>query len=315
MRLDPIPMTRIAELIVRCVGALAVATALRAADPSFRPIPLAGMANTFAVGSRLYSGSSPVGDAAFAALAGLGVRTIVSVDGAAPDAASAVRHGIRYIHLPFGYDGIPASNAVRLVKAVGSVAGPVYFHCHHGKHRGPAAVAVVCEAIDGWKPALAHAWMHAAGTATNYAGLYRSAAEFRPPLPAELAAVGNDFPSRAPTPGLVDAMVSIDARFDGLKSLRKAGFGAAIGRGEGVPSDEALQLVEWFREARRTGLGAERGPRWADGLSRAETAARRLHESLRNLETARSPEAESAVETCIRAVSDSCAACHKAVRD
>ena len=39
---------------------------------------------------------------------------------------------------PIGYDGVPREQALRMIKAVQVAKGPVYFHCHHGKHRGPA---------------------------------------------------------------------------------------------------------------------------------------------------------------------------------
>src|SRR5262245_5214765 len=70
-----------------------------------QPLEVPGLHNVFRVSERVYSGSSPDGDAGFAALEKLGVKTIISVDGAKPDAEAAGRHGLRYVHLPFGYDG------------------------------------------------------------------------------------------------------------------------------------------------------------------------------------------------------------------
>ena len=318
MRPDPMSTMRFFLPGIRWIVAVLAGFAALAADPvatDFRPLPLDGMENTFAVGKRLYSGSSPEGDAAFAALEKLGVRTIVSVDGAVPDAAGAQRHGIRYIHLPFGYDGIPSTNALRLAKAIATVDGPVYLHCHHGKHRGPAAVAIVCEALDGWKPEQAVAWMRAAGTSTNYAGLYRSVAEFRAPTAAELAAVPAGFSPRAPTPALVDAMVRIDGHIDALDLARKAGFATPKEHPDLVPSGEALQLLELFREARRTGLGAGRGPKHDDGLARAEEAAGRLHDAIQSLDKSRTAPSLAAAEKSLAALRQTCAACHKAERD
>ena len=86
-----------------------------AADPV--PLELPGIHNAFRVTDRILSGSQPEGDAAFAELARLGVKTIVSVDGAKPDVASARKNGMRYIHLPFGYDGIPAERIAQLTRA------------------------------------------------------------------------------------------------------------------------------------------------------------------------------------------------------
>src|SRR5438046_379302 len=81
-----------------------VAGATFAAAPV--PAEFPGIENAFRVTDRMISGSQPEGDAAFAALAKAGVKTIISVDGSKPDVATAKKYGLRYIHLPIGYDGI-----------------------------------------------------------------------------------------------------------------------------------------------------------------------------------------------------------------
>jgi len=47
---------------------------------------------------------------------------------------------------------ITQTRGVELARAVqaAEAQGPVYLHCHHGKHRAPTAAAVVCRALDGW---------------------------------------------------------------------------------------------------------------------------------------------------------------------
>jgi protein tyrosine phosphatase (PTP) superfamily phosphohydrolase (DUF442 family) len=106
---------------------------------------------------RVISGGLPEGDEAFAELKALGVRTIVSVDGAEPDVDTATRYGLKYVHLPHGYDGIPESRVRELAKAVRELEGPLYIHCHLGKHRSPAAASAACVAA-GLLPA-ADRWM------------------------------------------------------------------------------------------------------------------------------------------------------------
>ena len=66
--------------------------ALRADDASkaatngvAKPIEIVGVHNAFRVSEKIYSGSQPESDAAFAALKNLGVKTIVSVDGGKPE--------------------------------------------------------------------------------------------------------------------------------------------------------------------------------------------------------------------------------------
>src|ERR1051326_9522581 len=63
-----------------------------------QPMTLPGLRNVFRVGRRLYSGAAPADEAGFRSLCALGVRTIISVDGATPDVAAARRHGLRYVH-------------------------------------------------------------------------------------------------------------------------------------------------------------------------------------------------------------------------
>src|SRR5690606_26674668 len=105
--------------------------------------------------------------------------------------------GMRYVHLPHGYDGISTNIQLQLASAAGTLPGPIYVHCHHGMHRGPAAAAVVCMANDGWTAAQATAWLHAAGTSTNYAGLFGTVRDFKIPSTETLRSVSTNFPEVA----------------------------------------------------------------------------------------------------------------------
>ncbi|HLX72519.1 MAG TPA: hypothetical protein VKV04_23100, partial [Verrucomicrobiae bacterium] len=153
------------------------------------PLKAQGLDNFYQLSDRFYSGAAPEGDAAFAELQKLGIKTIITVDGTKPDADTARRFGIRYVHLPIGYDGVPPAQALRLVKAAETLPGPIYIHCHHGMHRGPSGAAVICMSVEGWTPDQAEAWLHLAGTSADYPGLYRSVKTFRPPSDAVLQKV------------------------------------------------------------------------------------------------------------------------------
>ena len=276
--------------------------------PPYRPMQLQGLDNVYAVAGRFFSGSVPQTDADFALLQKLGVKTVLSVDGAPPDVERAAKVGLRYVHVPFGYDGIPATNVLRLIRAAQTLPGPVYVHCHHGKHRGPAAVAVMCEGVAGWEPALAERWMKLAGTATNNAGLYRSAATFNAPSPEALAAVSTNFPSRVAVAPLAGIMVQIDQRWDALKAAQKQDFPAPT-------APNGLQLQELFHEAHRTGAGTTRGDRFESALQSADTLAADLTRQLTALDTQRTAEWVTAATEALRAVGKSCAACHRNFRD
>ena len=108
------------------------------------PKELPGLHNVHRATKIVYLGSEPHGEEAFISLKKLGVTTIVSVDGATPDVELAKKHGLRYIHIPTGYDGVDEVATKALTRVAWEIKTPLYVHCHHGKHRGPAAAAIVC---------------------------------------------------------------------------------------------------------------------------------------------------------------------------
>jgi protein tyrosine phosphatase (PTP) superfamily phosphohydrolase (DUF442 family) len=280
-----------------------------------REISEPGLENLFEVEGHLFSGAQPVGDAAFASLARRGVKTLVSVDGIPPDVEGARRHGLRYVHLPIGYDAIARTNALRLAKAVASLPGPVYIHCHHGRHRGPAAVGMVCRALYGWDAGTANAWLSTAGTDPRYGGLRASATNQAPVSSEALASMIEVFPERAATPPLVDAMVAIDGLFERLKTARDQGFlASAEGPGDRLATT-ALKLQELLRETSRLQAGIDHKAALKQDLSTAGEIAELL---VQRLETLRSnPDAPSgtAALEAFRDLSDSCVRCHRRHRD
>ncbi len=166
-----------------------------------------------AVAPGLWSGAEPDGDAHFVALARLGVKTVVSVDGLAPDVAAARRCGLRTVHVPIGYDGVPADAAASLAAVMGRVGpsgaapGGVFVHCHHGVHRGPTAAAIAGLSAGLIDRDGALALLKIAGTAPRYAGLWESVRRF------DITALPPAGPLREAVPpaGLRAAMGEIDA--------------------------------------------------------------------------------------------------------
>ncbi len=158
----------------------------RAAPPASVPLPALaddtprnypGIHNAVAYHEGFVSGSAPEGEAGFDTLAAMGIRTIVSVDGAEPEVQRAAARGIRYVHLPIGYNGFDQQRKLQLVRAVrdASQHGPVYIHCHHGKHRSAAAAATIAASLGWLSPAAGVERMRVSGTARNYPGLYTCA--------------------------------------------------------------------------------------------------------------------------------------------
>lgn len=271
---------------------------------------LAGVHNFFQATTNVYSGSQPEGDAAFAALAQLGVKTIISVDGAKPDVALAAKHGLRYVHLPFGYDGIPTNRVAELAQAARTLPGPFFVHCHHGKHRGPAAVAVLCQANGSFTAAQAEKFMHDAGTSPEYPGLYRAATNFVLPTPAQLAAVPTNFPSVSRTSSLVETMVALDAHHAHLQAVQQAGWRPTPTHPDLVPAHEVTLLWEQYRELARTADTAKRPAFYREQLATSEAAAAELRTALR----APAPDITRA-DAAFKRLSQACLDCHQRYRN
>jgi hypothetical protein len=297
-----------------CVNRPSPSIAATSGPGQFHPVAGPGIDNFFDLGHGLYSGAAPDGDVGFETLHKLGVKTVISVDGSVPRADLAAKHGLRYVHIPVGYDGIYETNALKLVKAATTLPGPIFVHCHHGMHRGPAAAAILCEGVAGWSPDQAESWLHAAGTATNYPGLYRTVRLFRPPTVAELRHSPADFPARAPTPDLVGTMVQVDAHFDVLKALQKNAFQPLPENPDATAASESLVLYELFHEAARARQGAERGKAFLDQLALADAAAADLHHRLASPVPSLPAGAESP-GSAFQALSQACLACHRIYRN
>jgi hypothetical protein len=230
------------------------------------------------------------------------------VDGAKPDAEAARRHGLRYIHLPFGYDGVPANRVAELAKAAGHDSSPVYVHCHHGLYRGPTAVAIICEATANWTTNQAQAWMRDAGTASEYAGLYRSAATFKKPTPEQLAAV-NDLPEVTKSSSVVEAMVGIDEHFSRLKLSQKANWTTPAGHADITPEHEAMLLWEQLRELDRSNDTASRSADYRAKLGNAEEAVGSLRQTFLEVGT------PATIDQSFARVGAMCSDCHKRYRN
>jgi protein tyrosine phosphatase (PTP) superfamily phosphohydrolase (DUF442 family) len=276
-------------------------------DPT--PIAEPGLPHAFRVSDRIYSGGSPEGDAGFADLERLGVKTIISVDGALPEVETAKRHGIRYIHLPVGYDRISRERVLELTKAAESCDGPIYVHCHHGTHRGPTAVAAIQMSLDpNWDAERAEAWLKLVGTDRKYVELWSLPRTLIRPTAAEVERVPVNFSSAAPVGDITRLMVDVDATFDHLKLAKAAGWTTPKGHPDIDPPHEALLLVEHFRETARLESAQKRGTEFIGLLKQAEATAGELESTLRDRNS------ESAAKTFDR-LAATCGSCHQRFRD
>jgi hypothetical protein len=229
------------------------------------------------------------------------VKTVISVDGIKPDVERARRFGLRYVHIPIGYGGIPHQKAVVLAAAASDLPRPIYVHCHHGQHRGPAAAAIMRRCRSEWTADEAVAFLKAVGTDPKYEGLYASVRE-RPPL-----AMGEvSFPEVANVPGLTARMVEIDDLSDALKKARANGWQSP--NAHDSTAHLALQLNEEFREIARLPDADARPESFRRVRSEAEHAAADLEAALR------AGDATAAGKAFDR-TADTCTNCHREHRD
>jgi protein tyrosine phosphatase (PTP) superfamily phosphohydrolase (DUF442 family) len=268
------------------------------------------------VHENVISGGLPEGDEAFAELAALGVKTVISVDGAKPDVATAEKHGLRYVHLPHGYDGIPDERAAMLAKAVRDLPGPIYIHCHHGKHRSPAAAVVGCIGAGLITEDSALSVLELAGTSPNYRGLYQSAENTQRIDQAKLDALPNDFPATVDPSPLAEAMVQLEHTHDHLQALAANSWQMIAAKPDLDAAHEALLLREHYTEMLRTNEVMALDARFVELMREGETFAQTLETELAAWKKAGSDQpVPPPVAESLAKLTQNCKACHQQFRD
>lgn len=275
-----------------------------------KPADFAGIHNVVAYAPNVFSGSMPEGEEGLETLAQLGVRTIISVDGAPPDVAGAKKLGMRYVHYPIGYNGVTPERSLELARAVKELPGPIYIHCHHGKHRsaGAAGVAVVTLGLGTEETMLER--MKVSGTAAGYKGLFQCVKDADPANAAKLAGMSGPFPEVTETPGFVQAMVQVDEINDHLKAVEKAGWTVPADHPDLVPVAEAGRLADLFRSSGKDKIAMSKDARFVELLAQASQEVADLETALGRADA--TAEEKSAL---FKKVQASCKACHVDYRD
>jgi hypothetical protein len=191
----------------------------------------------------------------------------------------------------------------------------VYLHCHHGKHRGPAAAAVAHLFIDGQCGVEdAVAVMKLAGTDPRYRGLYAAPVALRRPTAEELDAVAGEFPEVARVAATAQVMVAIDERWEHLNLARANGWRAPRDHPDVDPPHEALQLAEHYRELARLPEVKSRTAEFRNWLAAAEQEAVALEAMLRAGKARGKVDIAAAGDAFGKAAA-SCTRCHAKYRD
>lgn len=268
-----------------------------------------GLHNVLPLTPKVTSGSVPQTDADFAELKAMGIRTIISVDGATPDVERAHRYALRYVHLPIGYDGMTPQRRMELARAIRDLPGPIYLHCHHGMHRGPAAAAAAAITLGELTPEQGIAFLQTAGTSPNYRGLYAVVRTAVVASPDQLNATCCDFPEIAPIPGFVAAMAEAQEVYDRLALIRDAGWCTPAEHPDLVPLAEAGRLEGLLRAMLDDPETAEHPAGFAAHLAEARELAQELEDGL----SIHAPQPE--LTAGLAQIGRSCKECHTQYRD
>jgi hypothetical protein len=266
-----------------------------------------GLDNVRTVMDGVFSGSEPHGRADFDSLVALDVRTVISVDGAAPDASLAAQYGLKYIHIPVSYGQISESKGHQIARAIRDLPGPVYVHCQHGQHRAPSAAAFAAVVLGRWTPEDAVTFMQRAGTSLSYQGLYDSVMSARHMDDAALDGVPLPSTDCVPPTGMVELMVSLDREFHRLQSSDAVGWRVPHADPDLDPARTAQEIIELFK---KLGGGTDNLLQQVDfvrRLDKAKAASRRLSDALGDRRLGVASDALKELKT-------ECSACHDAFR-
>jgi protein tyrosine phosphatase (PTP) superfamily phosphohydrolase (DUF442 family) len=301
-------------LVAGCHQVDAVAAGRTVESPVVPPLAatkavrMPGLHNVVSYAPGLMSGGVPEGEEGFQTLAALGIKTIVSVDGAKPDLTAAEQHGIRYVHLPISYDTVTPERQEQLAQAITSLDGPIYLHCHHGKHRSAAAMGSAVVLAGKLTPEQACERMHVSGTAPEYEGLWKAVRQARPLDAAELHADPASFPSFSVVTGMVATMAEIDMVYDLVKQSKAAGWKAPDDHPDLVAAKEARRLRDLFAQL-QTDPDSTKLP--ADYHGQLEHAIA----TTRDLDAAVHAGDATKANALLDLLGKSCKQCHKAYRD
>jgi hypothetical protein len=221
----------------------------------------------------IWTGSAPLDAAAVVRLQGLGVRTIVSVD-ALPSPEVA---GVRCVHLPVGYDELPASFQASMLVVWRDCPRPIYVHCHRGHNRGPAAAVTLLRSLGRLDQEQAQSLMLQCGTSMAYPGLWRS---MRSAVPISSQALSMlhapPLQSKQQVGSIAAGMAAMDRSWSNVLRARTARF--ASNAATSAPVDAAA-ITDHLRQLKE--LTRKRSSQWQRGISLALEGANALEAALK----------------------------------
>jgi protein tyrosine phosphatase (PTP) superfamily phosphohydrolase (DUF442 family) len=276
---------------------------------------LPGLHHVYALSDDIISGAEPEGEQAFVELQKLGIKTVLSVDGKAPDAATAAKYGLRYVHVPIRYSGITEEERVAIAKSFRELEGPFYVHCFHGQHRGPAAAALGRVVLDGAGRDQAIAEMRQyCGTSQKYEGLYQDIASGNLPDESVTRASRFDFAPVFRFSGVRALMVEMTRSYDTLVDLSKRNWQASAEHPDATAQGEAQRLYQALSQAHSLPETALRPDDYRQWMARSVEQSTALLELLKGPATQAAASSAQAVEL-VGQIGKTCEACHAAYRN
>ena len=279
------------------------------------PLTVDGLENVYQYNERIYGGSGPHTADNFAELKQLGIGMVISVDGATPKVELAEAEGLQYVHIPIAYGGINRAARLQLVKAYSETSDRIYVHCHHGKHRGPAAIASMLVGVGELDAEEGNRVLQEVGTSKNYQELYKAVRNARVISQDELKDA-EPLVSMATVSDFTQAMAMMDVHWDHLKQIRKSGWVTTKEHPDIDPAHEALLLHEYFRELVRQDSEADYSAEDAALLEKFRYYLGGALELSAELESGLRQGAESEyLEFKFQALKQSCVNCHEVYRN
>jgi hypothetical protein len=113
-----------------------------------------------------------------------------------------------------------ATERLALAKAMRELPRPIYIHCHHGVHRGPAAAALGLICVGELEPTEGVELLHTAGTSESYDGLYDDVSTAIRIPGINIDTLGpKELPEAVVVTGLAASMIEINDAFKDIRAV------------------------------------------------------------------------------------------------
>ena len=247
----------------------------------------------------LYIGPAP-GKKHFSELKSLGIKSLISVDGAVPDLKGAESEEMSYAHVPIRYKGISDAQKLAILAAYEQLPKPVYLHCHHGIHRAPTSAMIILMNQKRRNKQSAIKEMKTIGTGLNYKGLYKTVETFEPIAESDIKN-HKTVPAKATLEDFTEQMAQLDRIFDRLKKYTTQNWKAS---GDNSPEHDSLL----FRESMTEIVRFNKDKRFHKELIKMQSDAVELEKEIKL-------KAFTAASQRVKQLRKDCRSCHEKYRD